>query len=369
MIRYFSVENFKGFEKRIELDLFNVHDYKFHSELIKNGISNKSLLFGKNGSGKSNLGKAIMDISRHLTSNLKKSQMTAYKNYNHLDKPVHFEYVFKFNDDEVIYRYSKENEETLLKEEMLINDKSVLSCDFLHKTTSLSLEGSEELDVSKFDFSISFALFVYSRSGYIKESPFDKFFDFVNRMLFFRSLKENEFEGFQSRGKNFADILIEHGKEKSLRDLERFLDKEGLKYNLSIEYDALTNQNVIYAKFGNKSVPLHLIWSTGTSSLVLFYCWLLDLKRTSFLFLDEFDAFYHYELSEDILKIISEDDSYQAIISTHNCALMTNKLTRPDCCYIIRDNEIVKNLTECTSREIREAHNLENLYKNGAFSE
>ena len=48
---------------------------------------------------------------------------------------------------------------------------------------------------------------------------------------------------------------------------------------------------------------------------------------------------------------------------------MSNNLTRPDCCFIISDNKTVKNLTECTDREIREGHNLENLYKNGAFCE
>lgn len=369
MIRYFAVENYKGFEKRVELDLSKIHDYKFHPEAIKNGISNKALLFGKNGSGKSNLGKAIMDVSRHLTSNLTNTDFGVFKNLNHLDSLTKFDYVFKFDNDEVEYRYSKDNPRMLVYEELLVNGEMVLSCDYLERKTFLSLEGSEGLDQDKYDFSISFVLYVYSRSGFVKGGPFEKFYDFVNRMLSFRSLKENEFEGFQARGKSFADILIEHGKEESLKGLEDFLAKEGIKYKLDITRDIQTNMNVISVKYNRGWVPLSAIWSTGTSSLVLFYCWLLDLKKTSFLFLDEYDAFYHYELSEDIFRLVAEELSYQCIITTHNCALMSNKLTRPDCCFIIRDNEVVKNLTECTDREIREGHNLENLYKNGAFCE
>ena len=369
MIKYFSVENYKGFEKKIELDLSKIHDYQFHQEAIKNGLSNKILLFGKNGSGKSNLGKAIMDVSRHLTSNLTNVDIGVFKNLNHLDSPTNFDYNFKFGEDEVEYKYSKDNPGVLLYEELLINKKSVLKSDFLERKTFLELDGSEGLDTDRYDFSISFVLYVYSRSGFVKGSPFDKFYDFVNRMLSFRSLKENEFEGFQARGKNFADILIEHGKEKSLQGLEEFLAKEGLNYKLSITRDIRTNTNVISVKYNRGWIPFHSIWSTGTSSLVLFYCWLLDLSKTSFLFLDEFDAFYHYELSEDVFKLVAEEPSYQCFITTHNCALMSNKITRPDCCFIIRDNEIVKNLTECTEREIREGHNLENLYKNGAFCE
>ena len=82
MIKYFSVENYKGFDKKVEMDFSKIHDYKFHQEAIKNGLSNKILLFGKNGSGKSNLGKAIMDVSRHLTSNLANLDAGVYKNVN-----------------------------------------------------------------------------------------------------------------------------------------------------------------------------------------------------------------------------------------------------------------------------------------------
>jgi len=47
---------------------------------------------------------------------------------------------------------------------------------------------------------------------------------------------------------------------------------------------------------------------------------------------------------------------------------MQNKLTRPDCCYIMTPNKIT-NLCNSTSKEIREAHNLEKMYINGAFNE
>lgn len=369
MIKYFSVENYKGFKNKIELDLSNIHDYKFHTEAIKNGLSNKVLLFGRNGSGKSNLGKAIMDITRHLTTNMKAIERGVFKNLARLNDYAFFKYVFKFDNDEVTYSYTKDELTYLIDEELLINGKSVLKCNYLDRNFFVDIDGSNELDLSKYDFSISLAFFVYSRKAYITGGLFEKFYDFVNRMLSFRSLKENEFEGFAPGGKGFGDILIDHGKEESLRGLEEFLAKEGIEYKLDVIRDPISNTNVLSVKYKKGWIPLHQIWSTGTSSLVLFYCWLLDLKKTSFLFLDEFDAFYHYELSEDVFKKVAEESSCQCIITTHNCSLMSNKLTRPDCCFIISNNETVKNLTECTDREIREGHNLENLYKNGAFCE
>ena len=45
---------------------------------------------------------------------------------------------------------------------------------------------------------------------------------------------------------------------------------------------------------------------------------------------------------------------------------MQNDLTRPDCCFIMTDNRITP-LCRATHKEIREAHNLEKMYVNGAF--
>lgn len=367
MIKVFSVENFKGFEEKIVFNLSNVHDYRFNSEAIDNGINKKSLIFGRNGSGKTNLGKAIMDVSRHLTDNLMSVDNGPYKNLNRLKDPVSFYYLFQFDKEKIEYKYKKESPIKLLEEELLFEGKRVLYCNYTDRKIELSIKGSEELDNSLFNYEMSLCKFVFTRAGYIKGDSFYKFYDFVNRMLSFRSLRYNEFEGYQTRGKSFADILTEHGKEESLRELEKFLKNEGLDYKLDITTDMSTNnQSEIFAEFGDVKVPLPQIWSTGTSSLVLFFCWLLEISKTSFLYLDEFDAFYHYELSEHILKLVNIGN-YQSIVTTHNCSLMNNKLTRPDCCFIICNNKAVKNLTECTNREIREAHNLENLYKNGAF--
>ena len=47
---------------------------------------------------------------------------------------------------------------------------------------------------------------------------------------------------------------------------------------------------------------------------------------------------------------------------------MQNRLTRPDCCYIMTDKRIA-NLFDSTDKEIREAHNLEKMYINGAFND
>ena len=67
MLKYFEVKNYKGFKNGLSIDFSNHRDYTFHKDFIKNNIVNKGLIYGKNGSGKSNFGLALFDIVYHLT--------------------------------------------------------------------------------------------------------------------------------------------------------------------------------------------------------------------------------------------------------------------------------------------------------------
>lgn len=369
MIRKFSVENYKGFKDKIIFDFTTNHDYKFHPEAVANGISKKNLVFGKNGTGKSNLGCALMDIVIHLTDK-NRNAFGPYKNLdNNINVPASFSYEFLINGHIINYDYKKNNYLSLLEERLKIDGVEVAFVDYLLKTKQCDLKETQGVDLDQFNYGLSFIKFLHSRIDYTLDCVFNDFYNFVENMLSFKSLKENQFDGYLQGGAFFADIISENGGDSCLKELEKFIfEKTGVKYSLFIGFDSSQNHKEIFANFENGSVPLGAVWSTGTSSLVLFFCWQLVLNSVSFLYLDEFDAFYHYELSEEILRIVNFNDHFQSVVTTHNCGLMTNKLTRPDCCYILSNNKIEK-LVDCTDRELREGHNLENLYKNGAFTE
>jgi len=101
--------------------------------------------------------------------------------------------------------------------------------------------------------------------------------------------------------------------------------------------------------------------------LTLFYSWLISLDKVSFVFIDEFDAFYHVNLAkivvEELLKL-----NVQAILTTHDTTIMTNDLLRPDCYFVLSEGKI-KSLPDLTEKELRQAHNLEKMYRAGTFNE
>ena len=66
MLAKFSVKNYRGFSERIEWDLSTPNNYEFNTEVIKDGIIKNGIIYGPNGSGKTNFGLALFDIVPHL---------------------------------------------------------------------------------------------------------------------------------------------------------------------------------------------------------------------------------------------------------------------------------------------------------------
>lgn len=62
-----SVTNFKNFENKLTFVLDNPANYGFNTEVVRDGVKTKGLIYGINGSGKTNLGFALFDIIIHLT--------------------------------------------------------------------------------------------------------------------------------------------------------------------------------------------------------------------------------------------------------------------------------------------------------------
>ena len=92
------------------------------------------------------------------------------------------------------------------------------------------------------------------------------------------------------------------------------------------------------------------------------------MSKASFVYIDEYDAFYHFELSQEIVRLVKSLKNTQVILSSHNTDLISNELLRPDAYFRISDNKI-KSFDQSSEKELRRAHNLQKMYKAGSFNE
>lgn len=367
MLKKFSVENFKGFKDKITLDIGMPNNYSFNSDVIEDGCITKGIVYGINGCGKSNLGLAIFDIITHLTEKQKLlGSYDFYLNMSGRKSFAEYEYVFVFDGHEVVYKYSKTDVDVLKTESLVIDGKEVIFFDFLTKDGFTLLEGSDMLNVSmRSESPISRVKYVNSNSiltDNVQNQVFKRFIDFVERMLLFYSLDSRGYEGFMNGSKSVAEGIVESGKVK---EFQEFLKENDIDYDLyECEVDG---RKAIYCHFDNKDADFFKIASTGTRSLALFYYWYIRMEKASFVFIDEFDAFYHFELSESVLRRLKTIPHVQVFTTTHNTDLMSNDLLRPDC-YFLLENNGIRAISDLTDKELRHAHNLQKMYKAGAFN-
>ncbi|SEA33258.1 hypothetical protein SAMN05192529_11417 [Arachidicoccus rhizosphaerae] len=369
MLRKFKVSNFKSFEKGFELDLTNVNGYEFNKDSIKSGVVNNAIIYGHNGVGKSNLALAIFDIIEHLTD--KQRNEAVYKNYlNAYCDPnlAYFYYEFSINSKIVVYEYKKSDYKTIVYERFQIDDEELVLFDRTKTSNAtISFKGAETLKTDIENNQLSILKYIKNNTELVHNdvnTTFQAFFTFIEQMLYFRSLLNSTTHlGFDIDGKN---ILEDIAKKKNTKNFETFLNQAGIECKLS-EVEELGRKTIAF-NLNGEDLPFYEVASTGTIALSLFYFWYQDFKensKVSFLFIDEFDAFYHHSLSSLIVEKLKET-GVQFVLTTHNTAIMTNDLLRPDCYFEMTKNRI-SSLSKSTQKELREAHDLEKMYKAGSF--
>ena len=364
MLIKFAVKNFRGFAERIEWDLSHPSNYSFNTYAIKDGVVKNGIIYGPNGSGKSNFALAIFDIVYHLTQKFKKGDF--YKDYVYGGDPkgkVLFEYTFKFGSQIVEYSYGKNVLGMLFAESLSVDGANVFKREFDkleldEEQFPINTDAKKNLQANANNISIvNYLLTSYplSKSHYLILLR-----DFVNSMLWFRCLKANEYIGLDNGITQLDEYIIQNN---LVEDFAAFLKNvSGQDFNF---VKPNPTDKLLACKFKSGIVMFDDIASTGTLSLELLYYWLKKMGQASFVFIDEFDAFYHFKLAFEVCKQLFNLDC-QVFTSSHNTYLMTNDLLRPDCNFILQDNKI-KPLQACTEKELRFGHNIEKIYRAGAF--
>lgn len=367
MLTKFVVENYRGFMGRLEWDLSKPGSYTYNTNAISNGIIKNGVIYGRNGAGKSNLGLALFDIANHLSHKWTKPDY--YLNYAcaaHYDQPVKFEYTFSLGGHTLVYCYSKvvdsEMKVVILQELLYIDNKEVFQKDEHDLKVAIDFGLSEEAIQNFMESAnnISVVKFLLGTVPLPEGHALLRLRYFVENMLFFRSLDYREFIGLNEGRSNIEEYILNNALADDFAD---FLNElSGVEYKFA---PVSPGDKMLYCLFDGNKVPFQMVASTGTLNLELQYFWLKEMVKASFVFVDEFDAFYHFDLSYHIAERLFEGEN-QVFLTTHDTFLLSNDLLRPDCFFVLKSNEI-KDLCDLTDKELRSGHNLEKLYRGGKF--
>ena len=130
MLKKFTLKNYKNFKDEISIDFENTAGYHFSTDCITDGIISKMLIYGRNATGKTNLGKALIDIYITMFGGRHYIDTGIFLNADSIDETAVFSYEFRFESNELVYRYARFSNQELRDEELIIDGKTIFSCDF-----------------------------------------------------------------------------------------------------------------------------------------------------------------------------------------------------------------------------------------------
>lgn len=380
MLKKFTVKNYKNFKDEISIEFDKTAGYQFSTDCVYGGLISKMLIYGRNATGKTNLGKAVMDIYGLLFDGPSPIKTGTLLNADSEEEAAMFSYEFQFGEDEIIYRYSRLEDGDLNEEELIINNKILFKCEFknniyqfddlgaigvssarqlMYARELMSANGKEKRP----EFRMAFLRWLIGNVLLTGDSVIKQLENYVTGMTYITTIKTGLF-GFALPNVNLLKVLKE---KERLQHFEEYLNMMGVECQLVLR-ELPDGKNELYFKH-KKLIPFYSNASSGTLAAVDLY-WKLfsNTKDLSFIYLDEFDAFYHYEMAENMIKFFKKKyPKCQMIITSHNTNLMTNRLMRPDCMFILSTAGTLTSLCNATSRELREGHNLEKMYISGEF--
>ena len=361
MLKKFTVKNYKNFKDEISLDFSKIGEYSFNA-----GSLSMRLIYGRNATGKTNFGRALLDIKILLYGMFRNDENSVLINADSQDT-AKFIYEFQFGSDEVTYKYSRFENRNLCDEELYINGEAIIKCDFKNSKfdfQGLSIISAETVNTNRYlikdemdnEYVLPFLTWLINNTTFSDDSVLIQLFEYVRKM------------GMITVGNvllySDRDFLEDLKDPVYLQSFEEFLNLMGIKCKLVLQ-ELPDGQAELYFS-QSKLVPFYSIASSGTLALTSLYQKIVS--NPSLIYIDDFAAFYHYEMAEKLISFFKNKyPKCQLIMTSHNTNLMTNKIMRPDCLFILSSKGTLTALCDATERELREGRNLEKMYISGEF--
>lgn len=353
MLKKFTVSNYKNFKDEISLDFSKIGEYSFNADCLS-----IRLIYGRNATGKTNFGRGLLDI-KSLLCGMQSSGLI------NEDGAAKFKYEFKFGNDEVVYKYSRFSNTELCDEELYINGEAIFKCDFKNSKfdfQGLSIISAETLNTNRYlnkdemdnEYVLPFLRWLINNTAFSDDSVLIQLSKYVRKMCMITVGNDLLYSN-----RNFLENLKN---PVYLHNFEDFLNLMGIECKLVLQ--ELPDGQVELYFAHKKLVPFYSTASSGTLALTSLYQKIVS--NLSLIYLDDFAAFYHYEMAEKLICYFK--DKYpecQFIMTSHNTNLMTNKIMRPDCLCLLSSKGTLTALCDATERELREGHNLEKMYISG----
>lgn len=400
MICKFSVENYKAFRDRVELDFCaNMNIKRFNYNIFDNASINvlKAVgIYGPNNTGKTCILLALMSLKALMLNEQHDNLKNVFANQGDVTK---FSVEYLIQDRYYIYSVQYNNKTRLYEQESLFKrdklDGSVAKVKIFERNQmSLSWYGLsadyKKIDLSRL-FSLSFpVMMVLNIDDEIINQAKKDYIDFANSILFLKMdgpvdiSKTIELMQSDKKATNFIKQFV---KNCDLH-IEDFGFDDNVTSDTNIENElrvAMSNPAFIketlkiYSRHNGYKVPSVFFDSIGTQKLIALSGYIYDaVYNGKILVIDEIDSSLHHLITKAIVAMFNNmlNTKAQLIFTTHDVQLLDLKeMFRKDQIWLVdvldrSSSKIIRMSDEFTARSedgIRGDEDIVEYYLKGQF--
>lgn len=296
MLKRFTVSNYKNFKDEISLDFSKIGEYSFNADSLS-----MRLIYGRNATGKTNFGRALLDIKILLYGMFRNDENSVLINADSQDT-AKFIYEFQFGSDEVVYKYSRFANTELCDEELYINGEAIFKCDFKNSKfdfQGLSIISAETVNTKRYlnkdemdnEYVLPFLRWLINNTAFSDDPVLIQLSKYVRKMDMITVGHDLLYSN-----RNFLENLKN---PVYLHNFEDFLNLMGIECKLVLK--ELPDGQVELYFAHKKLVPFYRTASSGTLALTSLYQKMVS--NCSLIYIDDFAAFYHYEMAEKLISL------------------------------------------------------------------
>jgi uncharacterized protein len=383
MLVEFTIENFRSIKNRTTFSMQTapyLRKLKDSNTLLTKPVNllKSAVVFGPNGSGKTNLFKAIENIriillnyERNPMKHLNTLPFEPFKMVNSFENSFTlfeitlllngnlFKYIIMYNAElifkEALYKIEEKADLTIFERfyDTQSEKYNYNLSDFVEDLQSKTRKNSSYLSVladNNNQLAINIILWFLKDVVFIDADSNVKNYEELLDKLDDKELKKKLITFLKIADFNIVDIELRRRKEKFPKKYIKLLELLDVSNSEEDDYIEITDLFTVYKKYNNGQEDgysyLHVESdeSRGTKKMILISLILLDaLENGKTIFIDEFDNAFHIEISQLLLKLFNSkfyNLNSQFILNTHDLSLMDGEVLRVDQIWFVeKDRE------------------------------
>ncbi len=374
MLTKITLENFKVFKARTEIDFVKTNYAFLPENVADNDVLKGTVFVGANASGKSSVLEAMKLLLELLFGIPKQgaNKQVSLLPWGAYLAPMELKFDFLISGKKISYYWKSHFQNNILDEQLYVDGHLVMKRENDSALSKIADREGISYDKSDVADCVLFLRTLYFNTKFQGHEVLQEWMRFLSRSLY---LHQIDYDLNFSTEYNEANIY-QYIKANGADEFNEFFEKH--RINLSIELESIMEEYKPVLKFSrsvahNTDERWHLpesMESTGNRSLIrLLHVFFLALSRPCMLIIDEFSSGLHNDLEELLLKYFMGHSSYsQIFLVTHSTNLLDNSILRPDQEYAVEFFEGKGSAVfRFSSEQPRLAQNVEKMYLNGVF--